>query len=120
MEASKPAVPWYRSNDIAVEWPEKVFLPQTEPDNPSESRFLIVDGHGSHTSDESMTTCYLNKFYSLFTPAHISHVLQPLDFGCFSSLKAAYRRLVGEYGAQTDATKLGGGGKVSWILCRSA
>ena len=31
---------------------------------------------------------------------------QPLDLGCFSSLKAAYRRFVGEYGAHTDATKL--------------
>ena len=73
----------------------------------SESRLLIADGHGSHTSDEFMTTRYLNNVYLLFIPAHTSHVLQPLDLGCFSSLKAAYRRFVGEYGAQTDATKLG-------------
>ena len=97
----------WTSNYIAVEWLEKVFLPQTEPDDPSESRLLIVDGHGSHTSDEFMTACYLNNVYLLFIPAHTSHVLQPLDLGCFSSLKAAYRRFVGEYGAQTVATKLG-------------
>jgi 4-hydroxybenzoate polyprenyltransferase len=97
----------WTSNDIAIEWVEKVFLPQTEPDDPSEARLLIVDGHGSHTSDMFMATCYLNNVYLLFLPAHTSHILQPLDLGCFSSLKAAYRRFVGEYTAQTDKTKLG-------------
>jgi hypothetical protein len=29
-------------------------------------------------------------------PAHSSYLLQPLDVGCFSPLKAAYRRLVAE------------------------
>lgn len=29
-------------------------------------------------------------------PAHSSHLLQPLNVGCFSPLKAAYRRLVAE------------------------
>jgi 4-hydroxybenzoate polyprenyltransferase len=97
----------WTSNNIAVEWLEKVFLPQTKPDDPSEARLLIVDGHGSHTSDIFMTTCYLNNVHLLFFPAHTSHILQPLDLGCFSSLKAAYRRFVGEYTAQTDKTKLG-------------
>jgi hypothetical protein len=27
-------------------------------------------------------------------PAHSSHLLQPLDVGCFAGLKRAYRRLV--------------------------
>jgi len=97
----------WTSNDIAVEWLEKVFLPQTEPDDPSEARLLIVDGHGSHTSDEFMTMCYLNNVHLLFFPAHTSHILQPLDLGCFSSLKTAYRRLVGTHTALTDTTKIG-------------
>lgn len=97
----------WTSNDIAVEWLEKVFLPQTEPDDSSEARLLIVDGHGSHASDEFMTACYLNNIYLLFLPAHTSHILQPLDLGCFSSLKVAYRRFFGEHTALTDATKVG-------------
>lgn len=90
-----------------MEWLEKVFLPQTGPNDPSEARLLIVDGHGGHTSDEFMTICYLNNVYLLFLPAHTSHILQPLDLGCFSSLKAAYRRFTSEYTAWTDQTKLG-------------
>jgi hypothetical protein len=84
-----------------------VFLPQTQPENPNDAQLLIVDGHGSHTLDEFMTICYLNNVYLLFLPAHTSHVLQPLDLGCFSSLKAAYWRQVGEYMALTDETRVG-------------
>jgi len=97
----------WTSNDIAIEWLEKVFLPQTEPNDIAEARLLIVDGHGSHTSDEFMTICYLNNVHLLFLPAHTSHVLQPLDLGCFSSLKTAYRRLVSDHTALTDTTKIG-------------
>ena len=61
----------------------EVFLPQTKPNDPSEARLLIVDGHGSHTSDLFMATCYLNNVYLLFLPAHTSHMLQPLDLGSF-------------------------------------
>jgi DDE superfamily endonuclease. len=97
----------WTSNAIAVEWLEKVFLPQTQPEHPDDARLLIVDGHGSHTSDEFMTTCYLNNVYLLFLPAHTSHVLQPLDLGCFSSLKTEYRRQVGNFTALTDETRVG-------------
>jgi hypothetical protein len=33
-------------------------------------------------------------------PAHSSHLLQPLDVGCFDPLKVAYRREVGELARQ--------------------
>jgi hypothetical protein len=66
-----------------------------------------VDSHGSHISDEFMTICYLNNVHLLFLPVHTSHVLQPLDLRCFSSLKAEYQKLVGEYAAVTDVTRIG-------------
>ena len=53
-----------------------------------------------------MTIYYLNNVYLLFLPAHTSHVLQPLDLGCFSSLKTTYRRLLSEHIALTDTTKI--------------
>jgi hypothetical protein len=54
-----------------------------------------------------MTICYLNNIYLFFLPTHTSHVLQPLDLGCFSSLKTKYRRQVGDYTALTDETRVG-------------
>jgi hypothetical protein len=53
-----------------------------------------------------MTICYLNNIYLLFFPAYTFYVFQPLDLGCFSSLKTAYRRLIGEHTALTDITKI--------------
>jgi 4-hydroxybenzoate polyprenyltransferase len=32
----------------ALEWLQKVFIPQTAPRDPLEARLLILDGHGSH------------------------------------------------------------------------
>jgi hypothetical protein len=84
-----------------------VFLPQTQPENLDNARLLIVDGYRSHTSDKFMTICYLNNVYLLFLLAYTSYVLQPLDLSCFSSLKAAYRRQVGEFNTLTDETKIG-------------
>ena len=55
----------WTSNDIAIEWLEKVFLSQTQPEDSADVRLLIVDGHGSHTSGEFMTMCYLNNIYLL-------------------------------------------------------
>ncbi len=54
-----------------------------------------------------MTTCYLNNVYLLFLPTYTSHVLQPLDLGCFSSLKTEYWRLISNFTALTDETRVG-------------
>ncbi len=95
------------SNEIALEWLEKVFLPQTAPSDLSRRELLILDGHGSHTTAEFTTTCYQHNVYLLFLPAHTSHVVQPLDLGCFSSLKTAYRRQLADWVALTDSTRVG-------------
>ena len=99
---------------MAIEWLEKVFIPQTVPRNPSEPRLLILDGHGSHETTEFLWLCYSNNIHMLFLPPHSSHVLQPLDLAVFSSLKKAYRRHVGLLDGITDATPIG---KRNFIKC---
>jgi len=94
----------WTSNDLAVGWLEEVFIPRTEPEDPSEPRLLICDSHGSHTTDDFMIRCYRSNIYLLFLPPHCSHVLQPLDIGCFSSVKKAYKRLVAVNDALTNCT----------------
>jgi hypothetical protein len=53
---------------------------------------LILDGHESHHSDEFEEYCKENNIITLCMPPHSSHLLQPLDVGCFSPLKKAYGR----------------------------
>ena len=53
-------------------------------------RLLILDGHESHHSVEFDLFCKENKIITLCMPSHASHILQPLDVGCFGPLKKAY------------------------------
>lgn len=84
----------WTSDEIAVEWLQKVFIPETKP-QAGERRLLLVDGHGSHCTDEFLIECYLNNIFIVFLPAHSSHVLQPLDVAVFGPVKRFYTRELG-------------------------
>lgn len=103
----------WTSNDNALEWLTKVFIPRTKPSQP-QHRLLVLDGHGSHVTDEFMWQCYLNNIYVIYLPAHTSHILQPLDLSIFSPLKTAYRKFVGRIYAATDANPVG---KAGFLVC---
>ena len=51
---------------------------------------LVIDGHESHMSVEFDTFCKDHKIITISLPPHSSHLLQPLDVGCFNPLKTAY------------------------------
>jgi 4-hydroxybenzoate polyprenyltransferase len=92
---------------VALEWLEEVFIPRTQPSDPSQSRLLILDGHDSHTTDDFMWACYKNNIQLLFLPPHTSHVLQPLDLSIFSPLKHTYRKLLNRMTSWTESTVVG-------------
>ncbi|EXK24419.1 hypothetical protein FOMG_18845 [Fusarium oxysporum f. sp. melonis 26406] len=93
----------WTDNHIAVEWLREVYLPQTQPEDESDARLIILDGHRSHVSDEWMATCFLNNVYCCYLPAHCSHGLQPLDNGVFNASKAAYRKELQKLATLTDS-----------------
>ncbi|EAQ88883.1 hypothetical protein CHGG_05502 [Chaetomium globosum CBS 148.51] len=94
----------WTSYDNALEWLTKMFCPTTAT---SKKRLLIVDGHGSHETDDFMWTCFSNNIYLLFLPGHASHVLQPLDLSVFSPLKTTYRRGINDLTVMTDCAPIG-------------
>jgi hypothetical protein len=55
---------------------------------------LILDGHGSHVTAQFDQVCMENNIIPICMPSHSSHLLQPLDVGCFSIIKRAYGQLV--------------------------
>ncbi|RKL05709.1 hypothetical protein BFJ70_g17078 [Fusarium oxysporum] len=93
----------WTDNHIAIEWLREVYLPQTQPEDESDARLIILDGHRSHVSDEWMATCFLNNVYCCYLPAHCSHGLQPLDNGVFNASKAAYRKELQKLTSLTDS-----------------
>ncbi|KAJ3455717.1 hypothetical protein MRS44_017199 [Fusarium solani] len=75
-------------------WLKKTFTPQTKPATKGDKRLLIIDGHGSHVSDDFMIECFWNDIHIIYLIPHSSHVLQLLDVTVFDPVKQKYRRLI--------------------------
>ena len=84
----------WTTDEIGLRWLQKVFIPATNGCTSGRYRLLILDGHGSHLTPQFDEICSQNDIVPICMPPHSSHLLQPLDVGCFSPLKRAYGRLV--------------------------
>jgi hypothetical protein len=81
----------WTDNETGLEW-LKHFNRCTTNRSTGPYRLLILDGHESHHSADFQTYCEENNIITLCMPPHSSHLLQPLDFGCFGPLKKVYGR----------------------------
>jgi hypothetical protein len=81
----------WTDNEIGLEW-LKHFDRCTSKRSNSRYRLLILDGHESHHSADFEIYCEEHNIITLCMPPHSSHLLQPLDVGCFGLLKKAYGR----------------------------
>ena len=89
----------WTTDELSVEW-VKHFNRYTAPRTHGVYRLLILDGHSSHATPKFDQYCTENKIITLCMPAHTSHLLQPLDVGCFSPLKRAYGHEIQELARQ--------------------
>jgi hypothetical protein len=81
----------WTTNELGLKW-LKHFDEHTKERTVGSHRLLILDGHESHTSVEFHQYCEEHEIITLCMPPHSSHLLQPLDVGCFSPMKKAYGR----------------------------
>ena len=84
----------WTSDEIGLRWLEKLFIPSTSLRTKGRYRLLILDGYGSHLTPKYDEICERNKVIPICMPLHSSHLLQPLDIGCFAVLKRSYSRMV--------------------------
>ncbi|CBF88708.1 hypothetical protein AN0826.2 [Aspergillus nidulans FGSC A4] len=84
----------WTTNEISLRWLQKQFIPSTEHRTRGRYQLLVLDGHGSHLTPEFDQICTDHNIIPLCMPAHSSHLLQPLDIGCFAVLKRSYASLV--------------------------
>jgi len=83
----------WTNNNLGLEW-LKHFDAHTKARQVGGYRLLILDGHESHQSQLFKDYCLENNILTLCMPAHLSHILQPLDVVCFSPLKLKYSQRV--------------------------
>ena len=50
-------------------------------------KLLLYDGHPSHCTDEFQALALQNNIILYQFPSHLTHILQPLDVGCFQIWK---------------------------------
>jgi hypothetical protein len=79
----------WTTNEIGLNW-VKHFDQHSHSRTKGIYRLLVLDGHESHHSIDFEDYCKENNIITLCMPAHSSHLLQPLDVGCFSPLKRSY------------------------------
>ena len=84
----------WTSDEISLRWLEKLFIPSTSSRTKGKYRLLILDGHGSYLTPKFDEICEKNDIIAICMPSHSSHLLQPLDIGCFAVLKRSYGQLV--------------------------
>ena len=84
----------WTSDEISLRWLEKLFIPTIYSRTKGGYRLLILDGHGSHLTPKFDEICEKNKIIPICMPPRSSHLLQPLDIGCFAGLKRSYDQTV--------------------------
>ncbi|EEA20812.1 hypothetical protein TMatcc_000803 [Talaromyces marneffei ATCC 18224] len=84
----------WTTDQIGLEWLKTHFIPYINGRSMGSYRMLILDGHGSHLTAEFDRTCTENNIIPICMPPHSSHLLQPLDVGCFAVLKRHYGQQV--------------------------
>ncbi len=90
----------WTSDEIALKWIQH-FETHTKTRTKGVYRLLILDGHHSHCTPEFDQYCRDHNIATLCMPPHTSHLLQPLDVGCFGPLKLAYGQAVAELARQS-------------------
>ncbi|KAJ6258005.1 hypothetical protein Dda_6917 [Drechslerella dactyloides] len=79
----------WTTNELALEW-LKYFDKNTARRCFSDYRLLVLGGHESYHLAAFELYCQEHKIVTICMPPYSSHILQPLDAGCFGPLKQAY------------------------------
>ncbi|KIM94820.1 hypothetical protein OIDMADRAFT_134593, partial [Oidiodendron maius Zn] len=83
------------------------FKKQTQPRKVRGFWLLILDRYKSYYIPDFKLYYKEKNIITLYIPAYSSYILQPLDIGCFSLLKKAYRKQIERliYSSQTYIIK---------------
>ena len=84
----------WTDNELGRAYFEDHFNRHTKDITKGQYQILIVDGHDSHLTTKAIQYCIDNKIILLCLPPHATHMLQPLDVGCFGPLAQVYKGMI--------------------------
>ena len=77
------------------------FIPNARP------VVLLMDGHSTHYCPDTIRMAAACKVVLCTLPPHTTHLTQPLDKGCFASLKTAWREVCQKFNCQNPGRVVG-------------
>jgi hypothetical protein len=80
----------WSNSAVFLEFLETHFLKYLQRQDPEQTVLLIFDGHKSHINIPVINWAKDHNVELFVLPAHTSHILQPLDVGCFGPLQRIY------------------------------
>ena len=93
----------YMDNELGMEYMKQHFEPHTrriaviDGKEVVQTRILIVDGHASHLNYSMLSWALDKNIHVICLPSKSTHILQPLDVGCFGLLQRLYERNLGDW-----------------------
>jgi hypothetical protein len=91
------------TNDLVGTDFTKHFNKHAPPSAPDKWRLLLCDNHSSHDTFEFFQFSLDHRIELFFFPSHLTHILQSVDVGVYSSLDRAYKHLSDTWLAQQPA-----------------
>lgn len=85
------------------EWFFNHFLCYAPPIRPL---LLVMDGHSSHYCPEVIKAAAAEQIILYALPPHTTHLLQPMDKGCFSPLKNSWRQVCHKFITQNPGRQI--------------
>ena len=86
----------YMDDELGLEYLKKHFEPHTR--GSGQPRCLIVDGYSSHIACRVVKFALKYDIHMICLLSKSTHLLQPLDVGCFGVLQTIYEKnLSGKY-----------------------
>lgn len=80
----------YMDDDLGFAYISDHFEPRTR--NQGKPRIFIVDGHSSHIHYRVVQFALNHGIHMICLPPQTTHLMQPLDVGCFGLVQKAYQR----------------------------
>ena len=89
-----------------LSWFKKIFIPAVQEFLRTGPVVLFFNGHHSHLSLELLEEAKMWNIHLVCLPAHISHILQPMDVGVYGPRKAMWKKILKQYKTSTWAANV--------------
>ena len=96
----------YSNADVFSAYFKSHFFKYVQERDPDQHVLLLYDGHRSHISLSLIEWAKQNKMILFVLPPNTSHILQPIDVGCFGPFEGLYQAEVEKFTSKKAGTSM--------------